>query len=158
VKTKVRVTVIGASGCAGEELGRLLLTHPDAELAAVTSRQFAGKKLSEAFPRFGKFAAADTIVFRDSDPAQLGRDAEIVFLALPHRLSVEFARPLLDAGVRVIDLSADFRLPGRKFIRSFMAPRTPIPSCWRRRSTGCRRFITRKFGRRDWSRATLFHS
>src|SRR5919108_3741774 len=123
-----KVAIVGASGYAGEELVRLLLAHPHAELAAVTSRQFAGRKLSEVFPRFARLASADAVRFRDFEPAQITREAEVVFLALPHGVSVEFARPLLDGGTRVIDLSADFRLRRAEVYREFYAAEHADPA------------------------------
>ena len=116
---RCRVAVVGASGYAGEELVRLLLAHPDAELTAVTSRQNLGKKLSQVFPRFARVATADTISFSDLDSANIARHTDIVFLALPHGVSAEFAKPLLDRGARVIDLSADFRLRSADLYREF---------------------------------------
>jgi len=121
VKTndRCRVAVVGASGYAGEELVRLLLAHPHAELTAVTSRQYLGKKISQVFPRFARLATADAISFSDSDPASIARRADIVFLALPHGVSAEFAKPVLDRDARVIDLSADFRLRNADLYREF---------------------------------------
>jgi N-acetyl-gamma-glutamyl-phosphate reductase len=121
VKTndRCRVAVVGASGYAGEELVRLLLAHPHAELTAVTSRQYLGKKLSQVFPRFARLATADTISFGDSDPASIARHNDVVFLALPHGVSAQSAKPLLDRGARVIDLSADFRLRSADAYREF---------------------------------------
>jgi N-acetyl-gamma-glutamyl-phosphate reductase len=121
VKTekKTRVAVVGASGYTGEELVRLILRHPHAELAAVTSRQFAGRPLAEVFPRSAVHAAAKTLRFTEPSPEKIAADAEIVFLALPHGVAVEFAAPLLDAGARVIDLSADFRIKDAEVYREF---------------------------------------
>jgi len=122
-----RVAIIGASGYAGEELVRLLLAHPNVDLAAVTSRQFAGKALAQVFPRFARFNKADAVSFSDADPAQLTRDAEIVFLALPHGLAAEFAKPVLQAGARVIDLSADFRIDDAAVYQEFYGRSHPTP-------------------------------
>jgi N-acetyl-gamma-glutamyl-phosphate reductase len=112
VKTgeKTRVAVVGASGYTGEELVRLLLRHPRAELAVVTSRQFAGRSLGEVFPRTASYPTARTLAFTDAAPEKIAQEADIVFLALPHGVAVDFASPLLSGGVRVIDLSADFRI------------------------------------------------
>ena len=125
---RCRVAVVGASGYAGEELVRLLLAHPHAELTAVTSRQHLGKKLSQVFPRFARLTTADTISFSDSDPANIARHAEIAFLALPHGVSTEFAGPLLDRGARVIDLSADFRLRSADVYREFYGKNHTVPA------------------------------
>jgi N-acetyl-gamma-glutamyl-phosphate reductase len=105
-----RVGVVGASGYAGEELVRLLLGHPEADLVAVTSRQYAGRPLAEIFPRFAHQEKARALPFSDLDAAQLANKAEIIFLALPHGVSAEAARAFSDLGARVVDLSADFRI------------------------------------------------
>jgi N-acetyl-gamma-glutamyl-phosphate reductase len=116
---KTRVAVMGASGYTGEELVRLLLRHPHAELAAVTSRQSAGKTLAEVFPRMDSHPAARSLEFSDPSPEKLAAAAEVVFLALPHGVAVQFAAPLLQLGARVIDLSADFRIRNPETYREF---------------------------------------
>jgi N-acetyl-gamma-glutamyl-phosphate reductase len=116
---KTRVAVMGASGYTGEELVRLLLRHPQAELTAVTSRQFADKSIAEIFPRTSLHPAAHTVRFSDPSAEKLAAAADIVFLALPHGVAVEFAAPLLRLGTRVIDLSADFRIRNPATYREF---------------------------------------
>ena len=104
------VAVVGASGYSGEELVRLLARHPGVELVALTSRQLAGQTMEKVFPRFAGLRYAH-LPFIESDPAKIvASGAKFVFLALPHGVAAEFARPLLAAGLRVIDLSADFRI------------------------------------------------
>ncbi len=105
-----KVAVVGASGYSGEELVRLLIRHPHAELVALTSRQQAGQPLASVYPRFAGQRYADLAFIETDVPAIVATGAEIVFLALPHGVATEFARPLLEAGLRVIDLSADFRI------------------------------------------------
>ncbi|HYR57884.1 MAG TPA: N-acetyl-gamma-glutamyl-phosphate reductase [Chthoniobacteraceae bacterium] len=105
-----KVAVVGASGYSGEELLRLLIRHPGVELAAVTSRQLAGQTIAQVFPRFAGMRFAG-LAFIESEVAQIvATGARVVFLALPHGVATEFARPLIAAGLRVIDLSADFRI------------------------------------------------
>jgi N-acetyl-gamma-glutamyl-phosphate reductase len=116
---KTKVAVIGASGYVGEELVGLLLRHPCADVVAVTSRQFTGKTLSEIFPRFAHYQKACELRFGESDPSQLSQQAKTIFLALPHGLAAEFAKPLLQAGVRVLDLSADFRIRNGQTYKKF---------------------------------------
>jgi N-acetyl-gamma-glutamyl-phosphate reductase len=121
VKTgeKTRVAIVGASGYTGEELVRLILRHPQAELVAATSRQYAGKSLAEVFPRTSHHSAAKALKFTDASPDKIAAEAELVFLALPHGVAVEFAAPFLSAGARVIDLSADFRIKDAAVYREF---------------------------------------
>ena len=125
--TKTKVAVVGASGYVGEELVRLLLRHPRVELVAVTSRQFAGKTVAEVFPRFSHLEKTSELRFSEPDPEQLGQRAEIIFLALPHGRAAEFAKPLLQGGARVIDLSADFRIKSAKTYREFYGHDHPAP-------------------------------
>lgn len=107
---QVQVAVVGASGYTGQELLRILLNHAGVQLVCATSRQYAGKPLWEIFPRFRKVSGAD-LLFTDSDvDAIAGTGAEMAFLALPHGVSVTYARGLVEKGIRVVDLSADFRL------------------------------------------------
>lgn len=122
-----KVAVVGASGYAGEELVRLLLGHPLVELTAVTSRQFAGKTLAEVFPRFAHQAKAQSLAFSDPDIAKIAELAEVVFLALPHGVSAEAAAELVGQGLRVIDLSADFRLRDAGVYKEFYGKDHPAP-------------------------------
>lgn len=126
MKTK-QVAVVGASGYSGEELVRLLLGHPHVELVVVTSRQSAGQTLGQVFPRFSHHPRAQTIRFSEPQPETLARQAELIFLALPHGVAAEFAVPLLKAGRRVVDLSADFRLRSAAIYREFYRHDHPAP-------------------------------
>ena len=126
-KSLTKVAIVGASGYAGEELVRLLLAHPHVDLASVTSRQFVGKSLAEIFPRFAHNEKARTLQFTDADPKTVGREAKIIFLALPHGVSAGIARSLLDLGARVIDLSADFRIRDPKVYQEFYGHDHPAP-------------------------------
>ncbi len=105
-----KIAVVGASGYSGEELVRLLTRHPGAELVALTSRQAAGQPLATVYPRFAGTRYAG-LAFIDSAVAAIeATGATIAFLALPHGVAKEFAGPLVEAGLRVLDLSADFRI------------------------------------------------
>ncbi|MCI0747900.1 MAG: N-acetyl-gamma-glutamyl-phosphate reductase [Verrucomicrobia subdivision 3 bacterium] len=126
-KGSVKVGVIGASGYSGEELVRLLLGHPYVELTAITSRQYAGQSLAQVFPRFGHLPKARQLRFSEPNADVLGRQAEVVFLALPHGVAAEFAAPLIAQGAQVIDLSADFRLRNPAVYREFYAREHPAP-------------------------------
>src|SRR5580700_4752404 len=105
---KVKVGIIGASGYTGQELVRLLLQHPHAEISAVTSQSYTGKKFSEVFPSFTgaldlKFASKDRL-------ADIADECDLLFFALPHMLAAEAVDDKLLDKTKVIDLSADFRL------------------------------------------------
>jgi N-acetyl-gamma-glutamyl-phosphate reductase len=122
-----KVAIVGASGYSGEELVRLLLHHPSVELTAVTSRQYAGQTIAQVFPKFAGHPRARAVRFAEPNAALLARQAEIVFLALPHGVAAEFAIPLLQAGCRVLDLSADFRLRSAATYKDFYAHDHPAP-------------------------------
>lgn len=125
---KIKVAVVGASGYSGRELLRLLLLHPHAEIVAVTSRQQAGKPLTAEFPRFRGHPVADALTFMQPDVAAIkATGATVAFLALPHGLAHEFALPLLEQGLRVIDLSADFRLRDAAVYEEFYGHAHPSP-------------------------------
>jgi N-acetyl-gamma-glutamyl-phosphate reductase len=121
------VAVVGASGYSGEELVRLLLGHPSVELAAVTSRQYAGQALDQVFPKFSNNPKAKPLCFSEPNPEALAAGAELVFLALPHGVAAEFAGPLLRRGCQVIDLSADFRLKSATVYKEFYGHDHPAP-------------------------------
>jgi N-acetyl-gamma-glutamyl-phosphate reductase len=98
----VKVGIINVTGYAGAEAARLLYGHPEAELAAVTGRGEAGKKLGEVFPHL---AAYDLTI----EP-EIGASVDFVISALPHAASAEACAPLVRGGTPVVDISADFRL------------------------------------------------
>ena len=122
-----QVAIVGASGYSGEELVRLLLSHPQAELSAVTSRQYAGQTLAQVFPKFAHHPRARALRFSEPKAELVAKQAEVVFLALPHGVAAEYAVPLLQLGCRVIDLSADFRLRSPAVYQEFYAHEHPAP-------------------------------
>lgn len=103
----LKVGIYGASGYTGQELFRLLLGHPHAEVVALTSRRYAGYPVSDIYP---VFLGLTDLAFIDASPEDMAARADIVFLALPHGISMNVAPIFLRAGKKVIDLSADFRL------------------------------------------------
>jgi N-acetyl-gamma-glutamyl-phosphate reductase len=124
---RIKTAIVGASGYSGMELLRLLLGHPGAELVAVTSRQEAGKALGDVFPRFRK-APGSELEFIEPDPdAIAATGAQVAFLALPHGVAAEIARALLARGLKVIDLSADFRLRDPEIYAEFYGHAHPAP-------------------------------
>lgn len=103
----LKVGIYGASGYTGQELLRLLLRHPQTEIVALTSRRYAGVSVSDIYP---VFIGLTDLAFIDASPDDVAGLADIVFLALPHGVSMKVAPVFLKAGKKVIDLSADFRL------------------------------------------------
>ena len=125
---RIKTAIVGASGYTGMELLRLLLIHPGVELVAATSRQEAGKTLSSVFPRFRNAPGAE-LAFIAPDPDIIAATgAQVAFLALPHGVAAEIARALLDRGLRVIDLSADFRLRDAAVYQEFYDHPHPAPA------------------------------
>lgn len=101
-----KIGIIGGTGYTGVELIRLLVRHPHAELVVITSRSEAGRRVSEIFPSLRglcelKFTVPDSKSFAACD---------LVFSATPNGIAMSMARELIDAGVRLIDLAADFRI------------------------------------------------
>ncbi len=103
----VRVGIFGASGYTGQELLRILLRHGKVRVEAVTSRRFAGRPVRDVYP---SFTGLTELSFTDLEPRQLAESVDIVFLAVPHGVAMDFAASFLETGRRLIDLSADFRL------------------------------------------------
>jgi N-acetyl-gamma-glutamyl-phosphate reductase len=103
----MKVGILGASGYTGLELLRILLRHPEFEVAAVTSEQQAGRPLGEAFPAL---RGHTDLRLEAMAPAALASRVELAFTALPHAASSPAVHALREAGVPVVDLSADFRL------------------------------------------------
>ena len=102
----IKIAIVGGTGYTGVELLRLLAQHPKAELRAITSRKEAGTKVADMFPSLrGRYDLA----FSDAADAEL-RACDVVFFATPHGVAMAQARELVGAGVRIIDLAADFRL------------------------------------------------
>ena len=120
MKTK-KIAIVGASGYSGEVLVQLLLNHPQAELTVVTSRQNTGQTLAQIFPKFAGHPKSKDIRFTEPKAEVVAKQADIVFLALPHGVAAEYAVPLLNAGCVVIDLSADFRLKSAETYKEFYA-------------------------------------
>ncbi len=102
----IKVGVVGGTGYTGVELLRLLAGHPESELLVITSRSEAGKPVSELFPNL---RGSLDLAFSEPDPEQLST-CDLVFFATPNGTAMGMAPQLLEAGVRVIDLAADFRL------------------------------------------------
>lgn len=104
---RIRVCVVGATGFAGIEVCRLVLGHPNMELAMATDRKEAGTRLDAVYP---SFAGACDLELSLPEPDAIARAADVAFLAVPHTASLALTPELLKRGVTVLDLSADYRL------------------------------------------------
>jgi N-acetyl-gamma-glutamyl-phosphate reductase len=102
----IKVGIVGGTGYTGVELLRLLARHPEVELAVITSRADAGTPVSQMFPSLRGHVDLN---FVHPDEAHLNQ-CDAVFFATPHGIAMQQAQALLDEGVRVIDLAADFRI------------------------------------------------
>lgn len=105
----IKVGIVGATGYTGVELLRLLALRKDVSIDVVTSREMEGTPVSSLFPNLRGYV---DLPFTVPDDDTLAR-CDVVFFATPHNVAMKSARSLLDRGVRVIDLSADFRLKDR---------------------------------------------
>jgi N-acetyl-gamma-glutamyl-phosphate reductase len=118
---KIKAGVVGANGYGGVELVRILSGHPDIELTVVTSRQYAGLPFTDVFPAM---AERIDLTFAAYDEDMLCDKADVIFLALPHKLPMAFVPGLIRRGKKVVDLSADFRFSDQASYESAYQPHT----------------------------------
>src|SRR5438105_10640179 len=109
IDSKKRIAVLGASGYTGAELVRLLLRHPLAEIVLLTAERRAGQEMRRVFPQFAPFPLPRLLALEEVDWKTVA--ADLVFCALPHGRTQKVIKALLAQmpGIRVVDLSADFR-------------------------------------------------
>lgn len=103
----IKAAIFGASGYTGQELTRILSGHPGVDLVAVTSRRFEGQQVSDIFP---SLYGLTSLKYQNALPADIAKICDVVFLALPHGVSMGIAPAFVSAGKKVVDLSADYRL------------------------------------------------
>jgi N-acetyl-gamma-glutamyl-phosphate reductase len=104
---KLKVSIVGATGYAGKELVKILMNHPKVELVYLTSSTYTGKNIDEVFSEFlNKLDKKLT----NLDLELISHDSDLLFTALPHTVSMDVVPELLKKGVKVIDLSADYRI------------------------------------------------
>ena len=123
------VLVAGASGYAGALAAELVRKHPSLELARVTARTDAGKRLNELYPQYG----VDLVL--EEPAAEDGADVDAAIVAYPHGAAAPVVSALREQGTKVVDLSADFRLHDLDTYGRWYGDHG-APSCWARRSTG----------------------
>ena len=127
-----KVGIIGAAGFAGAELVRLVLQHPEFELAVITSNADAGTSLADVYPAFA--GASDLVFTTHDDPAV--KSCDLAFLAVPHTAAMAQVPALLDAGVTVVDLSADYRLADKDVYEQWYGAKHTSPELLATRSFG----------------------
>ena len=115
----MKVGILNVTGYAGSELARILAHHPKAEMVAVTGRSAAGQRLAEVFPHL---AATDLPITEEIEES-----VDVVFSALPHKASAEACGPFYKRGVKVIDISADFRLKSVPEYETWYNVQHPFP-------------------------------
>ena len=115
----IKTAIIGASGYTGAELIRILSNHGKVTLTVATSRQYAGKKISEVYPHL---RGISDVVCEDVSLEKLTEKADLFFTAVPHKTAMEVVPQLLQAGKKVIDLSADFRLRDARIYEKWYQP------------------------------------
>ena len=116
---RTRIGIINVTGYIGADLARILFRHPQVEVACVTGRSAAGSRLLDVFPHLN---AADMVISPELDVP-----VDVVFSAMPHKASAEACEPLVARGLRVIDVSADFRLKSRDEYESWYGVQHPCP-------------------------------
>ena len=104
---KIKVSVIGATGYAGKELVKILMSHQRVELVHLISSSYVGKSIAEVFPEFLNKLVKKLI---NLDLELISQDSDLVFTALPHTVSMNVVPELLKKGVKVVDLSAGYRI------------------------------------------------
>jgi N-acetyl-gamma-glutamyl-phosphate/LysW-gamma-L-alpha-aminoadipyl-6-phosphate reductase len=103
----MKVGIVGASGYVGGEVLRLLVSHPKVEISMVTSRQYVGEYLHRIQPSLKGFT---DLTFSELDYEKMSDKCDLVFTAVPHGTATEIVKALYDRGMKIIDLSADYRL------------------------------------------------
>lgn len=115
------IGIIGGSGYTGGELMRLLSQHPEANIKAVTSRSRKGEKVSDTHKHLRKIFDLE---FEDMNPEEVASRCDIVFTAVPHGTAMQVVPALIDAGIKVVDLSADYRLKTDVFENTYKLKHT----------------------------------
>ncbi len=121
----IKVAVVGASGYTGGELLRILAQHPEVEVEVATSREYKGLPVHHV--HFNLRGYYKTLRFTNPSPEEIASRVDAVFLAVPHGVSLKYAPVMLEHGVRVVDLSADFRLKNPRLYEVWYGYKHPYP-------------------------------
>lgn len=122
--SKTKVSIIGGAGYGAAEILRHILVRDDVELLRISSKDYIGHSVSQVHRNLPGY---DHIKLQDITPQECAKDADIIFLAMPHIITAKVAMELFDLNVKIIDLSGDFRLENLEdYIRDY-APEHPCP-------------------------------
>src|SRR3954467_6899040 len=121
---RFKAAIIGGSGYGGAEMARRLLMHPDVELVRVASIDHVGEPLGNVHPNLD---GATNLVFEDLAPAEAARGCDVALLALPHKVTAAKVPELIAAGVKIVDMSGDFRLRDAAAYEKYYGARHPHP-------------------------------
>jgi len=117
--------VLGGSGYTGGELLRILAWHPYVEVAMATSKEYAGKPLH--YVHFNLRGIYRNLKFSPVDLDKIASQCDVVFASLPHGVSLQYVPKLLEVGLKVVDLSADFRLKNPEIYKAWYGVEHPYP-------------------------------
>ena len=124
MRKRHRVAILGATGYGGTELVRSLLQHPDVTITRLVAKRNVNERIDVSVP---SFAGLTDLIVEDAKPADVAKDADVVMLALPHRVSALIGAEYLKLGVKVIDLSGDWRLLDAAQYAQFYGVPHPFP-------------------------------
>src|SRR6187549_1529675 len=121
---RFKAAIIGGSGYGGAEMARRLLMHPDVELVRVASIDHVGEPLGAVHPNLD---GATDLKFEDLTPAEAARGCDVALLALPHKVTAQKVPELIALGVKIVDMSGDFRLRSAADYATFYGAAHPHP-------------------------------
>src|SRR5688572_25561893 len=121
---RFKAAIIGGSGYGGAEMARRLLMHPDVELVRVASIDHVGEALGAVHPNLD---GATDLTFEDLAPADAAKGCDVALLALPHKVTAAKVPELIAAGVKIVDMSGDFRLRDANTYEKFYGAKHPHP-------------------------------
>jgi len=119
--TKIDVAIVGATGYTGLELVKILVNHPQFNLNYISNSE-GGTTINELHPSLNGVCEDEV---KKADVSEIAKSCELVFLALPHKTAMAFVKPLIEKGVKVVDLSADYRLP-QDIYEDFYCPHSDV--------------------------------
>ena len=119
--TKIDVAIVGATGYTGLELVKILVNHPQFNLNYISNSE-GGTTINALHPSLNGVCEDEV---KKADVSEIAKSCELVFLALPHKTAMAFVKPLIEKGVKVVDLSADYRLP-KDIYEDFYCPHSDV--------------------------------